>query len=289
MSTLLTEPFMQHALIAGVPIAALAGVVGYFMVLRSQIFAGDALSHVAFTGALVALAFGVDARIGLMAATVGIGVMLGLLGDRGRTDDVVIGTVFAWVLGIGVLALSVYTAGAQSSRNRSAGINVLFGSIFGLSSSAAWTAAFVACGLLILVLLIARPLLFASIDEAAAGVRGVPVRVLGVGFLALAGATAGEATQAVGALLLLGLLAAPAGAAMRLTDRPFVALALAPALAVTSMVLGLLCSYAFPTLPPSFTILAVATAIFALSFLARPASRGRPKVTRPAGTAGRDA
>ncbi|MGZ6807641.1 MAG: metal ABC transporter permease, partial [Mycobacteriaceae bacterium] len=267
MSTLLTEPFMQHALIAGVPIAALAGVVGYFMVLRSQIFAGDALSHVAFTGALVALAFGVDARIGLMAATVGIGVVLGLLGDRGRTDDVVIGTVFAWVLGIGVLALSVYTAGEQSSRNRSAGINVLFGSIFGLSSSAAWTAAFVACGLLILVLLIARPLLFASIDAAAAAVRGVPVRVLGVGFLALAGATAGEATQAVGALLLLGLLAAPAGAAMRLTDRPFVALALAPALAVTSMVLGLLGSYAFPTLPPSFTILAVATAIFALSFL----------------------
>jgi zinc/manganese transport system permease protein len=289
MSTLLTEPFMQHALIAGVPIAALAGVVGYFMVLRSQIFAGDALSHVAFTGALVALAFGVDARIGLMAATVGIGVVLGLLGDRGRTDDVVIGTVFAWVLGIGVLALSVYTAGGQSSRNRSAGINVLFGSIFGLSSSAAWAAAFVACGLLILVLLIARPLLFASIDEAAAAVRGVPVRVLGVGFLALAGATAGEATQAVGALLLLGLLAAPAGAAMRLTDRPFVALALAPALAVTSMVLGLLSSYAFPTLPPSFTILAVATAIFALSFLVRPASRGRPKVTRPAGTAGRDA
>jgi zinc/manganese transport system permease protein len=279
MSTLLTEPFMQHALIAGVPIAALAGVVGYFMVLRSQIFAGDALSHVAFTGALVALAFGVDARIGLMAATVGIGVVLGLLGDRGRTDDVVIGTVFAWVLGIGVLALSVYTAGAQSSRNRSAGINVLFGSIFGLSSSAAWTAAFVACGLLILVLLIARPLLFASIDEAAAAVRGVPVRVLGVGFLALAGATAGEATQAVGALLLLGLLAAPAGAAMRLTDRPFVALALAPALAVTSMVLGLLGSYAFPTLPPSFTILAVATAIFALSFLVRPAS---PSGERPA-------
>jgi zinc/manganese transport system permease protein len=289
MSTLLTEPFMQHALIAGVPIAALAGVVGYFMVLRSQIFAGDALSHVAFTGALVALAFGVDARIGLMAATVGIGVVLGLLGDRGRTDDVVIGTVFAWVLGIGVLALSVYTAGEQSSRNRSAGINVLFGSIFGLSSSAAWTAAFVACGLLILVLLIARPLLFASIDAAAAAVRGVPVRVLGVGFLALAGATAGEATQAVGALLLLGLLAAPAGAAMRLTDRPFVALALAPALAVTSMVLGLLGSYAFPTLPPSFTILAVATAIFALSFLVRPASRARPKATRPAGTAARNA
>lgn len=261
--------FMQHALLAGVPIAALAGVAGYFMVLRSQIFTGDALSHVAFTGALVALAFGIDARIGLVIATVGVGVVLGVLGNRGRPDDVVIGTVFAWVLGIGVLALSIYTASGKSGTSGSTGVSVLFGSIFGLSTSSAWTAAVVAVTLLMLVLLIARPLLFASIDDAVAAARGVPVRALGVGFLALVGATAAEATQAVGALLLLGLLAAPAGAAMRLTDRPFVALALAPALAMASLVLGLLGSYVFPRLPPSFTIVAVATGIYALTFVFR--------------------
>jgi len=261
------QPFIQHALLAGVPIAALAGVVGYFMVLRGQVFSGDALSHVAFTGAVVALAFGVDTRIGLVVATVGVGVALGLLGERGRADDVVIGTVFAWVLGLGVLALSIYTASGRSSQSGSAGVSVLFGSIFGLSASAAWTAAAVSGVLLVLVLLIARPLLFASIDEAVAAARGVPVRMLGVGFLALVGATAAEATQAVGALLLLGLLAAPAGAAMRLTDRPFVALTLAPALAVTAMVLGLLGSYLFPRLPPSFTILTVASDLYAVALL----------------------
>jgi len=269
------EPFMQHALLAGIPIAALSGLIGYFMVLRRQIFTGDALSHVAFTGALVALAFGVDARIGLVAATVGVGVVLGVLGNRGRADDVVIGTVFAWVLGIGVLALSVYTASGKSSTNAGVGVSVLFGSIFGLSGGAAWTAAAVAGALLVVLLLIARPLLFASIDEAVAAAAGVPVRLLGVGFLALVGATAAEATQAVGALLLLGLLAAPAGTAMRLTDRPFVASALAPGLAVTSMVLGLLGSYQFPRLPPSFTIVAVAAGLYALTFLVTPWERRR--------------
>lgn len=269
------EPFMQHALLAGIPIAALSGLIGYFMVLRRQIFTGDALSHVAFTGALVALAFGVDARIGLVAATVGVGVVLGVLGNRGRADDVVIGTVFAWVLGIGVLASSVYTASGKSSTNGGVGVSVLFGSIFGLSGGAAWTAAAVAGALLVVLLLIARPLLFASIDEAVAAAAGVPVRLLGVGFLALVGATAAEATQAVGALLLLGLLAAPAGTAMRLTDRPFVASALAPGLAVTSMVLGLLGSYQFPRLPPSFTIVAVAAGLYALTFLVTPWERRR--------------
>src|SRR5450755_1285731 len=84
LGDLLAHPFMRQAFLAGIPIAALAGVVGYFMVLRSQVFTGDALSHVAFTGALGALAFGLDARLGLFVATVGVAVVLGLLGDHGR-------------------------------------------------------------------------------------------------------------------------------------------------------------------------------------------------------------
>ena len=106
---------------------------------------------------------------------------------------------------------------------------------------------------------IARPLLFASIDEAVAAARGVPVRALGFVFLALVGVTAAAATQAVGALLLLGLLAAPAGAAQRLTARPFLALWLSAGIAVASMWIGLSIAYAAPSVPPSFAILAVAT------------------------------
>ena len=123
----------------------------------------------------------------------------------------------------------------------------------------------IAIGLIVLLLLIARPLLFASLDAAVAGARGVPVRVLGAVFLAIVGATAAEASQAVGALLLFGLLAAPAAAAQRLTDRPWRALPLAGALAVAAMWAGLALAYAAPTLPPSFTIMLFATAEYALA------------------------
>jgi zinc/manganese transport system permease protein len=260
-------PFMRHALIAGIPIAMLSGLVGYFLVLRSQVFSGDALSHVAFTGALGALAVGIDARLGLFTATVVVGAILGLLGNRGRADDVVIGTVFTWVLGLGVLALSIYSSSTSAAANAGAGVRVLFGSVLGLSTRQAWTAALVCLALVALLLVIGRPLLFASIDPSIALARGVPVRALDVGFLALVGATAAEATQAVGALLLVGLLAAPAGAAQRLTSRPYVALGLSAAGSIFAMFLGLITSFVFPRTPPSFDILAIAAAMYVLTFL----------------------
>jgi zinc/manganese transport system permease protein len=274
LGDMLAHPFMREAFLAGLPIAALAGVVGYFMVLRSQVFTGDALSHVAFTGALGALAFGLDARLGLFTATIGMAVVLGLLGRKGRADDVLIGTVFAWILGLGVLALSVYTASTQAATNGGAGVSVLFGSIFGLSPTRALLAAAIAVALLAVTVAIARPLLFASLDEAVAAARGVPVTALGVGFLALVGATAAEATQAVGALLLLGLLAAPAGAAGRLTRNPYTGLALSAGLSLAAMTVGLTASYLAAQLPASFSILAVACLTYAATFL-RPTHAAR--------------
>jgi zinc/manganese transport system permease protein len=188
-------------------------------------------------------------------------------------DDVVIGSIFAWVLGLGVFFLTLYTT-SRSTANGSAGVNVLFGSIFGISAAEARLATIIAVAVCLLVILIARPLLFATLDAAVAAARGVPVRFLGFAFLALAGTTTAEAAQAVGALLLLGLLAAPAGTAQRLTARPYLALGLSVVIAVLDVWLGLGLSYAVPVLPPSFAILAVATAGFAVA-LAVPALRRR--------------
>jgi zinc/manganese transport system permease protein len=272
MSHMLAHPFMARAFEAGTLIAAACGLVGYFVVLRAQVFTGDALSHVAFTGALVALAIGVDLRIGLFVGCVLFGVAMGVLGPRGRADDVVIGNTFAWILGLGVLFLSIYTT-SKSGGNGTTGVNVLFGSIFGLSPSQTAVAAAVGAGLMVVMVAIARPLLFASIDEAVAAAAGVPVRALGVGFLALVGVTAGEATQAVGALLLLGLLSAPAAAAQRFTARPYRALALSVLLAVGSMWGGLALAYAAPTLPPSFTILTFATGVYLVAIIASQVRR----------------
>ncbi|MDQ2839274.1 MAG: metal ABC transporter permease [Actinomycetota bacterium] len=263
---MLAHPFIQHAVAAGTAIALLSGLVGYFVVLRGQVFAGDALSHVAYAGALAALAAGVDLRLGLFTATVVVGLALGLLGGRGGADDVVIGTTFAWVLGLGVFFLAYYTT-HSSTGNGTASVTVLFGSIFGISGSDATVAIVIAIGLIAVLLVIARPLLFASLDPGVANARGVPVRLLGPLFLAIVGASAAEASQAIGALLLFGLLAAPPAAAQRLTDRPWHALALSGALAVLAMWGGLGLAYAYPSLPASFTIMSVATAEYALAAL----------------------
>jgi zinc/manganese transport system permease protein len=265
LAQLLGHSFVRHALVAGTGIAIASGLVGYFLVLRGQVFSGDALSHVAFTGAIAALAFGVDARLGLFVATVGVGVLLGLLGPRGEPDDVVIGTVFTWVLGLGVLFLAIFTT-ERSTGNSTAGTTILFGSIFGLSASQAAFAAWVGLGLAAAVVVLARPLLFATLDPDVARVRGVPVRVLGIAFLALLGVGAAEATQAVGALLFLGLVAAPAGAAQRLTRRPFVALFLSAGIAVLCVWAGVVVSYLVADIPPSFAIVALATACYLGAF-----------------------
>ena len=256
--------FMRNALIAGSFVGLACGLVGYFVVLRAQVFAGDALSHVAFTGALAAAVLGLNILAGLFAATILGGIVMGILGDKARADDVTIGTLFAWTLGLGVLFLSIFTT-QRSAGNGTAGVRVLFGSIFGLSTANVRLSVVLAVLACALLLAIARPLLFASLDTAVAEAQGVPVRALGLGFLALLGLVAAEATQAVGALLLLGLLAAPAGAAHRLTTRPYRGLALSALFSVGSIWIGLTLAYVYPTLPPSSMIIAAAVGIYVLA------------------------
>jgi zinc/manganese transport system permease protein len=205
--------------------------------------------------------------VGLFVTVVAISMLLGALGHRGRADDVVIGSVFVWILGLGVLFLSLFTT-SRSTSNSTAGVSVLFGSIFGLDDSRTATAVVIALVVIAAMLFIARPLLFASIDEAVAAARGVPVRTLGYVFLILVGLTAAEATQAIGALLLLGLLAAPAAAAQRITTRPYVAFVISALLAVGSTWTGLFLSYRVPRLPPSFAIVATVAAVYAATAVA---------------------
>jgi zinc/manganese transport system permease protein len=274
---MLSHPFMRYAFLAGTAIALAAGLVGYFVVLRGQVFAGDALSHVAFTGALAALAAGIDLLLGLYVACILVALAMAALGARGRPDDTVIGSVFAWILGLGALFLTVYTT-SSGATDATSGVNVLFGSIFGLSTSQSVTDTVVAVGVAAAVVAIGRPLLFASLDDAVASARGVPVRVLGFVFLGLVGVTAAAATQAVGALLLLGLIAAPAGAAQLLTARPFRAMWLSAAVAIASMWIGLAIAYAAPSTPPSFSILAISTGCYLAAYLG---TTGRRRYRRP--------
>jgi zinc/manganese transport system permease protein len=254
--------FIREAYIAGTPIALACGLIGWFVVLRAQVFAGDALSHVAFVGAIAAAAAGVDERVGLFAVTLLVALGMAALGGRsGEADDAVIGVVFAWVLGIGVLLLAVLAATPGGSNGVTLA-TTLFGSIFSLTSGQALLAAIVALVVVAALGTMVRPLLLATLDGELAALRSVPVRALAAGFLALLAAVTTESTQAVGALLLLGLLAAPAGAAHLLTARPYRGLALSAAIAVAAMWGGLALAYAVPSLPPSTAIIGVAAASY---------------------------
>jgi zinc/manganese transport system permease protein len=273
----LSHAFVRDAFLGGTGIAVASGAVGWFLVLRAQVFAADALSHVAFAGTLAALAAGLDARLGLFAATVVVGFTLGLLGNRGHADDVVIGTVFTWVLGLGVLFLSIYVTSA-SAGNGGASQAALFGSIFALGAGAARTALVVGLASATAVVLVARPLLTATLDPEIAAARSIPVRALGVGFLVLVGVVAAEASQAVGALMLLGLVAAPAGAALRLTDRPARGVGLSVLFALVSVWVGVAVAYTFGHVPPTFGIVGTATTIYAAAWVAAARRRDRASI-----------
>ncbi len=270
---MLSQEFMRNALLAGSFVALACGVSGWFVVLRGQVFAGDALSHVAFPGALAAAAAGLDQRIGLLIATVLAGAGIALLGRGALTvrggrsagaapaDDTAIGIVFTFILGLGLFFLTRFglssggASGIQAART-------LFGSIFGLGAGEARLTAAVALAVTLAMLVLARPLLFATVSPEVAGARGVPTRLLGVAFLVALAVVVAEATQALGALLLLGLLAAPAAAAHRIARGPAAGIALAGAFALMSVWGGLALAYALPTLPPSSAIVAIAAAIY---------------------------
>ncbi len=251
--------FVRNAYLAGTFIALACGAIGWFVVLRGQVFAGDALSHVAFVGAIGAAVLGADERVGLFVLTLAVASVMAALGRRAQADDVVIGTTFAWILGVGVLLLALLATSASGGQGITAA-NTLFGQIFTLSAGAARLAAVIALAVVVLVLAAFRPLLLCTLDADLATVRGVPVRALGAGFLALLAVTTAESTQAVGALLLLGLLSAPAGAAHQLTARPYAGLALSAGFAVAAMWGGLALSYAITALPPSSGIIGLSAA-----------------------------
>ena len=276
LHAMLAHDFIRHAFLAGIFISLAAGLVGYFVVLRNQVFAGDALSHVAFTGALASFAVGVDPLLGLFSTTVVGAVGLGSLGGRARGRDVVIGTVFAWVLGLGVLFLTLYTT-SRSSANGAVGVNVLFGSIYGLTTRQAVVAAVVGAAACVALLGMARPLLFASVDADVAAARGIPVRLLGLAFLGLLGVTVAEAVQAVGALLILGLMVTPAAAAHRLSARPYRALLLSALLSLACLCGGLTLSYSLQRVPPSFLVVALAFAVYLGAVAWSAASARRPQ------------
>jgi zinc/manganese transport system permease protein len=270
---LLRYGFMQHAFEAGTIVALSAGVIGYFVVLRGLSFAAHALSHIGFAGATGAVLVGAGPIVGLLVFTMSAGAVMGALGQRLRGRDVTIGLVMAWSLGLGLLFTRLYNGSANLA------IGILFGQIFGITSQEV-AVTFVAGSLTVLALVVVyRPLLFATLDEEVAEAKGVPVRALSIAFMVILAIAVSEAVQVVGVLLIFALIVAPAAIAERFTTRPSRGVLLAAFLAVLFTWAGLTIAYYVPY-PVGFFITTIA---FWSYILARVLSDvvGRRAAARP--------
>ena len=239
--------FMRNAFLAGTAIAVLAGVVSYLVVLRRSSFAAHALSHIGFAGAAAAVLFGFAPVYGLLAFTSVGGTGMAVLSPKAAHRDVEIGAVLAFMLGLGVLFISLYSGYATAT------YSILFGQVLGISDSAAWVTVGASAVLLGVVAVVYRPLLFASLDENVAEARGMRTGLLGVVFMLLVAAAVSFAVQVIGVLLIFSLLVTPAAIAVRLSRRAFHAMVIAVAVALFATWAGLFLAWYEPY-PVSFFI-----------------------------------
>ncbi len=247
LQQMLQYQFMQHAFEAGTVVAILGGIVGYFVVLRRSSFAAHALSHIGFSGAAAAVLIGVNPVYGLLLFTSVGGLGIAALGRRAANRDAEIGIVLAFMLGLGVLFLSLYTGYATEA------YSILFGEILGISFSNVLLTLVAGVIILVLISLVYRPLLFASLDEDVAEAKGMPVVLLGIIFMLLVAVATSFAVQVVGVLLIFSLMVTPAATAQRLAKRPGRVIIISVVIALIATWLGLFIAF-FEPYPVSFII-----------------------------------
>jgi zinc/manganese transport system permease protein len=253
---------MRTAFAASGIAAVLAGTVGFFLVLRGQTFAGHALSHVGFTGATGAALFGLSPLAGLVGFTLIAGIGMGFFGEKLAERDVAIGMILSLALGLGLLFLHFYTSAATQATA------LLFGNVLGVDNSALVTLIVLAIVSLAALAVIARPLIFASLQSELAEARGVPLRAVAVAFLAIVAIAVAECAQIVGVLLVFTLMVGPAAAAQNLTTRLSIGLVLAALIALAQAWLGLTLAF-YTDWPTSFWITALAALVYGGSLLGR--------------------
>ena len=247
ITSMLEYDFMRNAFAAAGVAAIVSGLVGYFLVLRGQTFAGHALGHIGFAGATGAVLIGLAPIWGLVGLTVAAGIGMGMLGERISGRDVAIGVVLALALGFGLLFLHYYTAFATQATA------LLFGNVLAVDRS--MIATLIGLGMITLAGLAAimRPLIFASLQPELAEAKGVPLHFVSTAFLAIVALAVSESAQIVGILLVFSLMVGPPAAAQRLVTGLWSGMALSAGLALAEAWLGIVIAY-YTDWPVSFCI-----------------------------------
>ncbi len=264
---MLEYDFMRNAFAAACVAAIVSGVVGYFLVLRGQTFAGHALGHIGFAGATGAALIGLAPLWGLLGFTVAAGIGMGLMGERLSGRDVAIGVVLALALGFGLLFLHYYTAFAAQATA------LLFGDVLAVDHGMIATLAALGVVTLAALAAIMRPLIFSSLQPELAEAKGVPVRFLSVAFLAIVALAVSESAQIVGVLLVFALMVGPPATAQRLVNGLWSGIALSATIALAEAWLGIVIAY-YTDWPVSFCISLLSALGYFLTRLPMPIRRG---------------
>ena len=252
--------FMRHAFVAAGIVAVVAGVVGYFLVLRGQTFAGHALAHVGFTGATGAVLLGLSPLTGIVGFTLLAGLGMGALGEKLSGRDVAIGTILALSLGTGMLFMRFFSSYAGQVTA------LLFGNVLGVDDRTLVALALLGVVTLLALALISRRLVFVTLQPELAEAKGVSLRGMSMLFLGIVALATALATQIVGVLLIFTLMVSPAAAAQLLTARLGRGIALATLLALASAWIGITLAY-YTDWPTSFWITAVSGTMYLLSVM----------------------
>ena len=260
ITTMLNYDFMRHAFAAGTLAAIVAGIVGYFVVLRNISFAGHALSHISFAGATGASLIGLTPMTGQLLLTLLAAIGMGLLGENIHKRDTIIGIILAFSLGLGVLFLYFYKGYAGQATA------ILFGDILGVSTSLLKSMCYFSLLSLLMLSIIGKRLLFASLEPELAEAKGISLKALSVIFLLIVAIAVAQASQVVGILLVFTLLIGPAATAINCTKSVYYGILLTISLAISTVWLGIILTY-LTNWPTTFWISSLCLMTYLLSLL----------------------
>jgi zinc/manganese transport system permease protein len=263
---------VQNSLIAGAVLGIVGGLIGVFVMSRDLAFAVHGISELSFAGAALALLLGVNVVAGSIGGSLAAALVIGVLGGRAREVNSITGVLMPFGLGLGILFLALYP-GRSSNR-----FGLLTGQVVSVDDPQVGLLIAIGAVVLVGLLVLWRPLAFASVDVDIARAKGVPVRGLSIAFLVLLGLTVAVAVHIVGALLVLALLVTPAAAAMRVTSSPLATPLLSVAFALLSVLGGILIALG-GTLPISPFVTTISFVIYLVCRLVGARRRSPARLT----------
>jgi zinc/manganese transport system permease protein len=263
-------PLVQNSLIAGLLLGIMGGLIGVFVMTRDMSFAVHGISELSFAGAAIALLVGLNVALGATFGSIVAAIIIAIMGSRAKDRNSIIAVLMPFGLGIGILALALYEGRAANK------FGLLTGQIIAVDDPQVFWLIATSLVVVVALLIIWRPLSFASLDPEVAEARGVPTKALGIIFMLLLALAVAASVQIVGALLVMTLLVTPAAAALRLTSSPLLVPILSMAFAVVAVVGGILLALGggLPISPY------VTTLSFAIYLLARVIEKYRTRLVR---------